>query len=185
MSHSVGRVHKFLDFQASCFSYFPSFSYRNAVSKMSRSLDSELPPRTLPRLKYFSMNASSFLFLLPMHHGMYSRLKGPARSVDLPCALDLIQWKCTLFCILRYTSTYTLLCTALFVTGYPSDPHPPPKKKKRNTAAVVRHFLDHARSFLLPLTGRKLRRDDRRSREIRSVQSKIRKVSQKAKPKVE
>lgn len=49
---------------------------------------------------FFSFSSSYYWFLTDIHAAC-SWLEGFARPYDLPCAFDLIRWKCTLFCILR------------------------------------------------------------------------------------
>lgn len=83
--------------------------------------------QSIRRSNYLMMNSYLCFFfrLFDRFHIHIRDSKGARRACDLPCALDLTQWKRTLFCILRCTSTYlplhTLLYTALFVTGCPEE----------------------------------------------------------------
>lgn len=140
----------------------------------------------------FGMNAFSFFFfLLSMHHGTYSRLKGPARSVELALRiLDLIQWNSVFYSVYpaMYLYLYTLLCTVLFVTGCPSDPHPPPKRKKeKNKKHCSGPALSRSCSILPAASDREEVTQGRSTvARDRVCPANIRKVFQKGtKPKVE
>lgn len=78
--------------------------------------------------------------------------RGPARLVT--CLAHWISFNGSVLYTLRCTSTYTLLCIALFVIECPKNSHLPPPPKKRNTTDV--DLLDRARSFLRSRNARRV-----------------------------
>lgn len=91
----------------------------------------------------------------------------PTGACDLPCALDLTQWKTLYLAMYLYLHFTTF---ALFVTGCPGNSHLSPRKQKKH----CRRGSLRSRSIFLPLSncekGAGMIDDDR---GIESVQPKL------------